>query len=175
MIVIFKNSWHAYTSKFCVLLLAALLMGCQSARPNQVEKNIATSEVNQSVFYQDSTLYFAEKTASISLRASFTQQVVSNEQSQELQPLANGYKFQFRSTNTQNRIIGNASIVAGGKKITITDKTLFIPQNQGLTVSISLEDTVLIESQGQAVLGFEYNGESQLFTIINHQLAPFIP
>jgi hypothetical protein len=157
---------------FCLLVLP--LLGC--------EHTLQTKKTDQpdAAFHQDSTLYFANKTASISMRASFTKPS-SNKASGPLeavsplivQPLAKGYKLQFRTLNRDNLLINQASIIVGGRKIVIAKDAFFVPYNKGITLSLSLEDTQYISKHDNAVLGFTYDNKSLVVTIKNHKISNF--
>lgn len=153
-----------------LILFGVVILGCKNTPV--IEKPV----VKENVIYQDSTVYFANKTASISLRASLLNTIPSNKESNHplvIQPLTKGYQLQFRSINKENISISQASIVAGGKKITISDAAFFIPYNQGITLSLSLEDTQYISQQSDAVLRFKYNNHSVIITLSNHTIKEF--
>ena len=152
------------------LFIAALIGGCSITTPRQ---NTTEPPPKNHAIY-DSTVYFAKRTASVSLRASFLNQP-SNVLPGGPPAFAKGYKLQFRSISKTNRSISQASIIAGGKKIALTPEAFFIPLNKGATLSISLEDTNYIHQYNNAILRFKYNNESVFFTISNNQISEFIP
>ncbi|MFT6101903.1 MAG: hypothetical protein ACJATV_000343 [Granulosicoccus sp.] len=161
---------HTIIVSLCLLTLT--LTGCvhTPSTTEAVEKDVA--------FHQESTLYFSNKTASISMRASFTN-ISSNEADRALnkplivQPLAEGYKLQFRTINKDNLLINQASIIVGGRKILVAKGAFFVPYNKGVTLSLSLEDTQYIRQHDNAILGINYDKESLLITIKNHKISTF--
>ena len=155
------------STQWIYLLLPLLLSACQGT-PTTPKKDQTT--VSKPLIHQDSTIYFANKTASISMRASFTNTGGGTEQA-----LATGYKLQFRSIQEGNVSISQVSIIAGGKKITLNEQGFLLPPNQGATLSINLEDTRYITGHPDATLRFKYEGESQLMSIKQHRLSEFAP
>ncbi len=159
------------TKILTVVLFSFLISACQSGNVKP-EKNTPI----KSTFNQDSTVYFAKRTASLSLRASFTE---AGEQkstpASPIQILSRGYQLQFRSIQRKNIAVEQVSIIAGGKKITLTEKIFFVPANKGITLSVSLADTEFISQHNDAVIRFKYNGESQLMSIKRHQIEAFKP
>jgi len=161
---------HTIIVSLCLLALTLASCVHTPSTTETVEKD--------TVFHQESTLYFANKTASISMRASFTN-TSSNEangaRSKPLivQPLAEGYKLQFRTINKDNLLINQASIIVGGRKIPIAKGAFFVPYNKGVTLSLSLEDTQYISQHDNATLGINYDDESLLMTIKNHKISIF--
>jgi uncharacterized lipoprotein YajG len=151
--------------KWLYVLLSLLLAGCQTT-PSALNKT--QSSAKSTLIHQDSTVYFAKKTASISMRASF-----SNTSGGVQQSLVDGYKLQFRSIQKRNISIRRVSIIAGGKKIILSEQGFLLPPHQGATLPISIEDTHFIAQQEDAVLRFKYEGESQLMTIRQHRLKEF--
>lgn len=148
-----------------LLWLPLILAACQSG-PTTPEK-----PTNKTTFiHQDSTVYFAGKRASISMRASFTNTANGTEQS-----LVNGYKLQFRSIEKRNVSITQVSIIAGGKKISLNERGFLLPPSRGATLEVSMEDTRYITESADALLRFKYEGESQLMVIKNHSLSQFAP
>jgi hypothetical protein len=153
---------------FSLCLLALSILGCEHAPPT---KKAAQQDT---VFHQESTVYFANKTASISMRASFTN-MPNNKVSGPLivQPLVDGYKLQFRTLNKDHLLINQASIIVGGKKIIIANDAFFVPYNKAINLSLSLEDTQYISQHDNAILGFSYANESLVMMIKNHKLSMF--
>ncbi len=165
------------------LLISLILTGCQTAPSKKVAaNNTPSSSVKNhgrtSLFHQDSTIYFSNRQASISMRASLESSTpsdaLSNSRPLFIKDLKAGYKLQFRSIHQENILIEQMSIVAGGKLFIITEKPFFIPSNKSVNLSLSLEDSLFISQQDDAVLRFKYEGESQLLTIKSHKLNNFI-
>ncbi|MFT5117009.1 MAG: hypothetical protein ACI9NY_000536 [Kiritimatiellia bacterium] len=156
------------TMAFSLCLLLISILGCVHAPPPKKVAQQAT------IFHQESTVYFANKTASISMRASFSN-ALQNKSSGPLivQPLIEGYKLQFRTLKKDNLLIKQASIIVGGKKIVIADDAFFVPYNKGISLSLSLEDTQYISQHDNAILGFNYDNESLLVSIKSHKLSNF--
>lgn len=159
--------------------LLIVLSGCTQI-PNQQQSH-APSENNDDnaydVFHQDSTVYFADKKSSISLRASFIQytDAQTNKTTEKpQQQLEDGYKFQFRTILSGNNVINRASIIAGGKRIILIDTPLFIHPQRGLTVGLNDADTAHIRAYTDATLRFSFNDTSYLMSLRNDKLSEFI-
>lgn len=154
-------------------LFGAFLFGCQTAgTPTK------PSEPQESIFHQDSTVYFAKRTASVSMRASFKNTIARGNNLQQplkIQPLNNGYKFQFRTVRKDNVAIGKVDVIAGGKRIVVSNEKVFLPANQGLTLTLSLADSLFTSEKDDAILAFTFNGNSYLVNIKDHQISEFIP
>ena len=146
-----------------MIVLAMILIGCQS----QATKPEAP--VAKPLIHEDSTVYFADKTASLSMRATFESENQSHQQE-----LTRGYKFQFRSIQKRNVSISQVSIIAGGKKINLSENRFLLPPQKGITLNLSLEDTHYIDQQQDAILRFKYEGESQLMSLKGHRLIEFV-
>ena len=167
------------------LLMLTLLTGCQNQGAitesgNQADNETGESTItnkesstNAAIFYQDSTVYFAEESASISMRASFLNQL-QEQGEQVIQPFAQGYRLQFRSLEEPPPSLGTVAIIAGGRKIELTGSSIIIPSKQGITFSISLENTRFISEQSDSVLQFKYQGESYFMLINDHRLSDFV-
>jgi len=143
-----------------ILIFLILLAGCKGQLTQPPERPVALP-----LIYEDSTVYFADNTASLSMRASFE----SDSQSYH-QTLTEGYKFQFRSIQKRNILISQVSIISGGEKINVSTNRFLLPPQQGITLSLSLEDTRRIAQQDEAILRFKYEGDSQLMSIKAHRL-----
>ena len=110
------------------------------------------------------------------MRASFSSTNPANRDPQKpllIQTLAGAYKLQFRSIRPDNLLIDEVSIVAGGKKIAITEGSFFVPANKGITLSLSLDDTQFIAQHSDTVLRFKADNISQLMSIKNHKISEF--
>jgi len=148
-----------------LVFLCTLIGGCQTASTKEASPS---NPIQNSLIHQDSTVYFADKTASISMRASFI-----NNGSLE-QPIADGYKLQFRSIKKGNVLISQVSIVAGGKKISLTEGSFFVPYNKGINLQLSKEDTLFISQHNDATFRFKHDNESYLMSIRQHKINEFI-
>ena len=115
----------------------------------------------------DSTMYFAQRTASVSMRATFNRQGRTS--------LVDGYKFQFRSIDEKPAFLNSVSIIAGGKRIFLEEGQIVLPTGQGVTLQLSLEDSNFIAAFPSALLQFRHNRESQIYAIELHQLQEFSP
>jgi len=137
------------------------LLGCATAPRTQPD------ETNQPPPYTfvDSTLYFAEQTASVSLRATFHQEKSAG--------MAKGYQFQFRTISQQPVFLNSISLVAGGKRLFIEEGQSVLPANKGITFRVSLDDSRWLASYPSALLQFKYNGQSVLKRISLHRLEEF--
>jgi hypothetical protein len=161
-------------NKLRYLLLILPLMALFACTNTPSAKPI---EVKEEILHQDSTVYFANRKASISMRASFSNTIKASPDTNKpliIQPLFEGYKLQFRSIAQENMLIDQVSIVADGRNIVLADNSFFIPPNKGITLSVSLEDTLFISQQAEAVLRFKFNNASKIITIKNHQISEFI-
>jgi len=163
-----------------LLCLSLLITACANT---DTSTDTSTEIKNTSdVFHQDSTIYFADKKASVSLRASFIQE--TSQESIETdgtvtagvttQSLINGYKLQFRTLLKGNNTLEQVSVIAGGKKIVLSDQSLFIQANKGLIINANKKDTLFIIEKGDATLRFKFNQTSYLMSIRNHTLSEFI-
>ena len=54
-------------------------------------------------------------------------------------------------------------------------KGFTIPKNKGVTLSLSLGDSLLIQQYDDAILRFEINQSAQIMSIKNHKLYEFDP
>lgn len=116
--------------------------------------------------YVDSTEYFAERTGSVSMRAVFNKSD---------SVLAQGYKFQFRTISTKPVFLNSVSIIAGGKRVFLEEGQIVLPSLKGITLQLSLEDSLYIASFPSALLQFRQNNQSEIYTIELHQIEIFKP
>jgi hypothetical protein len=163
------------SKRLTVLLgLSLLITACAN-----IDTDTPVAEKNTpDIFHQDSTVYFSDKKSSVSLRASFIQKTSAPSDTTTsivtTQSLMNGYKLQFRSILKGNNAVEKISIIAGGKRIILSDTSLFIQTNKGLTINTNKEDTRFIMEQSDATLRFKFNQKSYLMSIRNHTLSEFI-
>ena len=154
-----------------LLLIVGMLAACESQQTRPENSKTSDSDTSsQNIIHQDSTVYFANRTASVSLRASFISQPASI-----YQTLNTGYKIQLRSIQRRNISISQVSIIAGGRKIELSKKSFLLPPNKAIILDINLDDTLFIQQQADAVLQFKYDGKSQLMSLKEHQLSQFSP
>ena len=144
-----------------------MLIACQAALPKE------TASSQHTLLHNDSTVYFNDRKASVSMRASFSNNIDHNEDSPIIQTLSTGYKLQFRSISRENVLINNVFIIAGGKRIIVSEGDFFVAPNKGITLSLSHEDSLFIQQQNDAVLRFTIDGESQLMNMKHHKLTEF--
>jgi hypothetical protein len=168
-----KNLKKAALQRLAVLLSFFLLLtACANTDAPVAEKH------TPDIFHQDSTVYFSDKKASVSLRASFIQEISEPSNTKEsritTQSLMNGYQLQFRAILKGNNTVEQVSIIAGGKRFLLSDKPLFIQVNKGLTINTNKEDAVFIMNQSDATLRFKFNQASYLMSIRHHTLSEFI-
>ncbi len=150
------NNQSSYVHLLCLFIFFALA-GCS----NTPDKNAPPVSPYH---YVDSTEYFAERTGSISMRATF---------SKEKSAMAEGYKFQFRTISSRPVFLNSISIVAGGKRIFIEEGQIVLPSGQGVTLELSLEDSLFISQFPSTLLQFRQNNISEIFAIELHQLTTF--
>ena len=142
------------------LAISLGLTGCQSQQ--------ASEKAPESPYtYVDSTLYFAERTASISMRATFTDQQPST--------MTKGYKFQFRTINTQPAFLSSISLIADGKRIFLEEGQVVLPSQKGVTLELSLENSLWLAKYPSALVQFRHGNDSYIFAIGLHQLKEFAP
>ena len=139
-----------------------------SAQNKQTQTQQIDREANpESAYtYVDSTVLFAEKTASVSLRASFGTQDPGMKQ---------GYQLQFRTLSDTPVFLSSISVIAGGQRLFVEEGQIVLPQKKGISLSLSLEESLFIGEYETALLQFRYNNESFLMQIRLHQLSEFIP
>lgn len=142
-----------------ILLLSFILIACEST-PDKNKTPISPYN------YVDSTEYFAERTGSVSMRATF---------SKKTSTMDKGYQFQFRTINSRPVFLNSISIVAGGKRIFLEEGQIVLPPQKGATLTMSLEDSLFVGKYPSALLQFRQNNISQIFAIELHQLKAFVP
>lgn len=148
-------------NKFYIpLLFIFLVLSACSSKP--IQDPALPSPFN----YVDSTQYFAERTGSVSMRATFNKKD---------SVMAEGYKFQFRTINPRPVFLNSVSIIAGGKRIFLEEGQIVLPSQKGITLPLSLEDSAFIAGFPSALLQFKQNNISEIFTIELHQLSIFKP
>jgi hypothetical protein len=152
-----NGQWALTTLILSILCL--LVIGCESA-PNKSQPAISPNN------YVDSTEYFAERKGSVSLRATF---------SKKNSKMGSGYKFQFRTISPRPTFLNSISVVAGGKRIFLDEGQIVLPSQKGVTLELSLEDSLFIGTFPSALLQFKQNNASEIFTIELHQLKEFSP
>ena len=140
------------------LLLLLTLAGCQSTN-DQIPAAPYT--------YVESTQLFDNRTASVSMRATFTNSSPSI--------MERGYLFQFRRINQQAAFLSSISIIAGGQRYFLEEGQVVLPAQQGLTLKLSLDESLEIAKYPSSLLQFKYNNQSYLFSIELHQLKEFAP
>ena len=145
-----------------------LLAGCGTVATTPESGQKSTTE-NSSLTFVDSTQYFREDTASISLRASF------DTSSNTSLTMVDGYKFQFRTLSDTPIFISSVSIIAGGKRFFVEEGQFVLTKEKGTTSTLPLDDSLFIADFPSALLQFRYNNESFLFEIALHQLKEFRP
>ncbi|MGH1487138.1 MAG: hypothetical protein ACRBCI_13070 [Cellvibrionaceae bacterium] len=117
--------------------------------------------------YVDSTQYFADRTASVSMRAIFNREQPSG--------MAEGYKFQLRTISNQPAFLNSISIIAGGKRIFLEEGQIVLANGRGITLQLSLEDSLFVSQYPSALVQFRHNNNSYIFSIELHQLKEFAP
>ena len=158
-----------------VLINVLLLVACQPHVHLPVdEKPISTTKLTpvtkpvkkaEEYDYRDSTLFFDEVRASLSMRATLKQGADN---------LLKNYKFQFRSRRDLPVKINNIAITVAGKRIVLEPGTLYLPKNKSLTFELSTADSQLIQNQSQATLLFDYERVTKVALIEGHKLVKFI-
>ena len=112
------------SSQFVPIFLCTFcffLSGCQnnpgiSAQPSSSAPSKASDTTT--LIHIDSTRYVNGNTSSVSMRASILEEITANNDPKKpllIQPLAVGYKIQFRSITTEPALVSNVAIIAGGK------------------------------------------------------------
>lgn len=160
-----------------VATLVLLISACGSAptqtntttlpqAPLDKPEPVPATTITGNLTYVDSTVLFAEDTASASMRATFTPDGTK---------MLEGYKFQFRSIKTDVVFLSSISIIAGGERIFLEEGQIALPKERGITLSLSLEDSLAIANYKTALLQFRYDNESFLMEIALHKLAEFLP
>ncbi|MFT6791198.1 MAG: hypothetical protein ACJA04_000398 [Cellvibrionaceae bacterium] len=117
--------------------------------------------------FVDSTVYFAERTASLSMRSTFKKSQTAT--------ITEGYKFQFRTINTKPVFLGSISLIAGGKIFFLEEGQVILLSQNEVNFELSLETSQFLVSYTPALIQFRYNNESVIFTIDLHQVKTFSP
>ena len=159
-----KSDQNRISRKPWIFLLVTLAVAALTACESQPDKNL----ISPPYTYIDSTLYYADRQASISVRASFNQQ--NNNAG-----LAEGYRFQFRSIRAEPVFLNSISIVAGGKRFFLEAGQVVVPNQQGVTLQLPLDESKFVASFPSALIQFRHNNDSYIFSIELHQLKPFTP
>ena len=152
-----------------VISLALFLSACGS-NPTQTGTTPEVLPVVEEVpafTYVDSTILFAEDTASASMRATFNREGNTT--------MAEGYKFQFRSVNNEVIFLSSISVVAGGERIFLEEGQIALPKEKGITLQLSLEDSLKIAEYETALFQFRFDNESFLMQISLHKLSEYLP
>ncbi len=89
--------------------------------------------------------------------------------------MADGYKFQFRTINNKPIFLSSISIIAGGKRLFLEEGQIVLPAQKGVTLELSLDDSLFVASFPSALLQFKHNNNSEIFEIELHQLKDFTP
>ena len=151
------------------LIAAALLLSACGSTPKQATTQIETPpETPAPAFtYVDSTLLFAEDSASASMRATFNREGNAT--------MAEGYKFQFRSINDDVIFLSSISIIAGGDRFFLEEGQIALPKEKGVTLTLPLEDSLAIAQYETALFQFRFGNESFLMQIALHKLSEYLP
>ncbi|MBX2809014.1 MAG: hypothetical protein KTR20_10330 [Cellvibrionaceae bacterium] len=149
-----------------IWVLAALLSSCGTTHEKSTSALPTKTEPSPYTFI-DSTEYFADRTASVSMRASFDTRNPS--------AMSSGYKFQFRTISETPILLNSISIIAGGKRIFIEPGQVVLPKHKSVTLSLPLEASQFIATFPSALLQFKHNNISQLLAITLHRLQEFDP
>ena len=120
--------------------------------------------------YLDSTLFFDEIHASLSMRATFKRSTFEK----GADGLVENYKFQFRSRRDLPVKISNIAIIVAGKRIFLESGTSYLPKNKPLIFTLSTADSQFIQDQPQAIFLFEYQNDSKAVLIEGHKLVKFV-
>lgn len=145
------------------IFLAISLVSCGTT-DNKPTKSATPSPYT----YVDSTEYYLEDTASVSMRATFNNNAPQS-------GMVTGYKFQFRSLNPKPLFLSSISIIAGGKRLFVEEGQLVVANDKPITQNLNLQDSEFIAQYPDALLQFRANNQSVLFTIELHQLREFSP
>lgn len=145
----------------CVLVLSCQTTGTLDNSNKNNDPGGTKPTVEQGNFI-DSTLYFNDKTASVSLRAPM------NERGQ----LGSGYQLQFRALNSVP--LKNIVIITGGERIVLERGLVYVSANKGLNYSLSLSDSLYIAVNPRSTLLFEFDGQSKIIEMKDHKLTSFM-
>lgn len=152
-----------------LISLTLFLVSCGST-PTQTDTTSQDSPAAEEVSpftYVDSTILFAEDTASASMRATFNREGNTT--------MAEGYKFQFRSVNDEVIFLSSISVIAGGERIFLEEGQIALPKEKGITLQLSLEDSLKIAEYETALFQFRFDNESFLMQIALHKLSEYLP
>ncbi len=150
----------SFLSRFFILSACILVVACGTSPDKQ--------EVVVSPYtHVDSTTYFAERTGSVSMRATFSRGQSST--------MSDGYKFQFRTISNRPVFLNSISIVAGGKRFFLEQGQIVLPSQKGVTLQLPLKDSLFVAQYPSALLQFKQNNTSEIFSIELHQLKEFAP
>lgn len=153
---------------FSILLFILLLSGCGTTTQKPTPAASAqTPALDKPYTFIDSTEYFADRTASVSMRATFDTTGTAT--------MSTGYKFQFRSISKSPIFLSSMSIIAGGKRFFVEKGQVTLTNNKSVTLTLPLEDSQFIGTFPSALLQFKHNNLSHILTITLHQLQEFIP
>ncbi len=145
------------------IFISGIVVGCGTQT-----SNVKTETPPEKLYtFVDSTRYFNERNSSISMRATFSKDSSSK--------TTKGYLFQFRTIIEKPIFLSSISLIAGGKRIFLEEGQLLLTKEKGLTLSLSLEDSLFVAEFPTALLQFRQNNISEIFTIELHQLADFNP
>ena len=153
-----------------VFVTCALLLSACSSNPSQENQPPAvpdTVEQELAFTFVDSTILFDNETASVSMRATFDREGNAT--------MAEGYKFQFRSINPEVTFLSSISIVAGGDRIFIEEGQIALPKEKGITLQLSLEESLNIAQYKTALFQFRFGNESFLMALSTHKLSEYLP
>lgn len=175
-------------SKAWIVLIVLLMTACQSTPSQQTVPKSANKPVNPNTDsvsgkaqtavkpkpkptyrYIESTLFFDDEKASVSLRAAVHSPSVSNPSATVL-PLVSGYQFQFRSVNDTAVPTGNVAIKSDGDMIVVEAGHAFIPSGKGVTFVLGLKDSRRVNAASDAILLFDYKNKLHQVIIHQHQL-----
>ena len=140
--------------------LLVLLGACAS---NPQEKTPPVSPYT----FVDSTVYFAEQTASLSMRTTFHKG--------QSAVIAEGYRFQFRTISPTPVFLSSISLIAGGKRLFLEEGQVVLPNEKGVTLKLSIKDSQFVAGFPSALIQFKHNNQSFIFTIELHQVKDFNP
>jgi hypothetical protein len=158
---IFSQTTSKVFLKTFLVLCLLIVVNCGSSPQKKPESQISPFT------FVDSTLYFAERTASVSMRATFNNAQPSG--------MNKGYMFQFRTISKNPAFLNSVSIVAGGKRFFLEEGQIVLPSQKGVTLKLPLNDSLFVAKYPSALLQFRYNNTSFIFSIELHQLKDFEP
>jgi len=157
-----------------IMALALLLSACGSMPATPTDSTATEPTTAEPIkepaapfTYVDSTLLFAEETASASMRATFNREGNAD--------MAQGYQFQFRSISPEVIFLSSISVVAGGERIFLEEGQIALPKEKGITLTLSLEESLKIAEYETALFQFKFDNESFLMAISLHKLSEYLP